>query len=144
MSGIDLAYEAIHFERHILGEAVGCQDQTFAAVGGFNLIEFRREDDISVHPLPGLGAPHARTRIVSDDVYTGINAPRRRCRQRSSSPKPPPTQIAICECVSKSTAPMNILIGNGSLAPFGELLDQAWQEKRALHSVISNEQIETW
>ena len=38
---LELAYRAIEFERGVLREAVGCQDQTFAAVGGFNLIEFR-------------------------------------------------------------------------------------------------------
>ena len=43
-----LACEAIHLERHILREHVGCQDQIFAAFGGFNLVEFRTETEIEV------------------------------------------------------------------------------------------------
>ena len=30
---LEIAYEAIELERAVLGESVGCQDQTFAAMG---------------------------------------------------------------------------------------------------------------
>jgi len=36
----------------VLGESVGCQDQTLAAVGGCNLIEFRGMHDFAIHPVP--------------------------------------------------------------------------------------------
>ena len=49
---IDLAYEAIYVERHLLHDRVGCQDQAIAAVGGFNILEFRTEEDIIVNRLP--------------------------------------------------------------------------------------------
>jgi len=49
---LDLAYEAIDLERNVLHESVGCQDQTLAAVGGFNLIEFRRMGNFAVHRIP--------------------------------------------------------------------------------------------
>ncbi|WP_228015999.1 GHMP family kinase ATP-binding protein [Synechocystis salina] len=45
---LDLAYEAIYVERHLVNDKVGCQDQLMAAMGGFNLVEFRKEDDIVV------------------------------------------------------------------------------------------------
>ena len=67
----------IEIERGVLKEAVGCQDQTFAAVGGFNLIEFRRTDDIVVHRLP-LGAERIReleAHLLM--VFTGIKLPGR-------------------------------------------------------------------
>ena len=38
LTPIQLAYEAIYLERKILKDNVGCQDQTLAAFGGFNLI----------------------------------------------------------------------------------------------------------
>src|SRR5262249_33804312 len=49
ISRCELAQLAIHIERKILNECVGCQDQVFAAYGGLNVVEFRREDDFSVH-----------------------------------------------------------------------------------------------
>src|SRR5262249_51489765 len=49
---LNLAYEAIDLERNVLKESVGCQDQTLAAVGGFNLIEFRGMGNFAVHRVP--------------------------------------------------------------------------------------------
>ena len=49
---LELAYEAIDIERNVLKESVGVQDQTFAAVGGFNLIEFRSMGNFVVNRVP--------------------------------------------------------------------------------------------
>jgi D-glycero-alpha-D-manno-heptose-7-phosphate kinase len=49
---IELAYEAIYIERHLLKDKVGCQDQVLAAIGGFNLVEFHTEDNIVVSRVP--------------------------------------------------------------------------------------------
>jgi D-glycero-alpha-D-manno-heptose-7-phosphate kinase len=48
----ELACEAIHVERHLLRENVGCQDQVIAAFGGFNLVEFRSEHEFEVQRVP--------------------------------------------------------------------------------------------
>lgn len=137
ISGLDLAYEAIAFERMVLKESVGCQDQVFAAVGGFNVVEFRREDDIVVHPLPV-----SRTRIQELEsclmmFYTGLE------RRAEDVVRAQLSNIAInTDRYRRMRAQVDkahdLLTGNGSLAAFGELLDAAWREKRALHSVISN------
>lgn len=50
-----LACDAIHVEQNLIQENVGSQDQTVAAFGGFNKIEFGRaneEEDIRVTPIP--------------------------------------------------------------------------------------------
>src|SRR5215468_7154245 len=46
-----LTEESIHVEQERLREAVGCQDQVFAAHGGLNMVEFLRNDEIVVTPL---------------------------------------------------------------------------------------------
>src|SRR5579863_5209338 len=43
-----LTKDAIHVERDLLHEAVGSQDQTSAAHGGFNRINFNQDDSIEV------------------------------------------------------------------------------------------------
>ena len=141
VKGIDLAYEAIHFERHVLGESVGCQDQTFAAVGGFNMIEFRREDDISVHPLPVSLGRVAELESHLMMFYSGIT------RRAEDVVKTQLTKVAdnkdrYLRMRRQVDAAYDILTRSGSLTPFGELLDQAWMEKKALHSVISNPEID--
>ncbi|MGI8526694.1 MAG: hypothetical protein ACR2K5_11055 [Pseudolabrys sp.] len=136
-SGLELAYEAIDFERRILGEAVGCQDQTFAAVGGFNLIEFRREDDISVHPVP---VSEHRLRELETCLMMFYTGATRRAEdvvkiQLTRATANTDRYLRMRKQVDRA---YDILTSAGSLAPFGELLDQTWQEKRALHDVISN------
>ena len=46
-----LANRAIHLEQNVLKETVGCQDQIWAAYGGFNQITFYRNGDYNVLPL---------------------------------------------------------------------------------------------
>ena len=41
-----LMYEAIHVERNLIGENVGCQDQMAAAYGGFNYTEYKKNKNI--------------------------------------------------------------------------------------------------
>ena len=47
----DLAREAIRIEQDVMGEAVGSQDQIWAAFGGLNRIEFHRDGSFDVSPL---------------------------------------------------------------------------------------------
>lgn len=47
----DLTRNAIHIEQDLIGEAVGSQDQTSAAHGGFNRIAFNRNGSVTVSPV---------------------------------------------------------------------------------------------
>ena len=46
-----LALDAIHVEQELLKENVGCQDQTAAAFGGSNKIEFGGMEQVKVSPM---------------------------------------------------------------------------------------------
>lgn len=142
LNGLDLAYEAIAFERQVLKESVGCQDQVFAAVGGLNVIEFRREDDIVVHPLLISCARAQELESCLMMFYTGLE------RRAEDVVKAQLTNVSAntdryLRMRAQVDQAYEILTGNGSLAAFGELLDTAWQEKRALHSVISNSVVDS-
>jgi D-glycero-alpha-D-manno-heptose-7-phosphate kinase len=139
---LELAYEAIHVERHCLNENVGCQDQTLAAMGGFNLVEFRSEDHILCHRLP-LSPPRLSelerhlllvftriTRRASDIVSHQL----RRVEQNR------PTLQRMRGMVDEG---WNILCGNRSLVEFGQLLHQAWLAKHSLDENVSNSEIDT-
>lgn len=138
---LDLAIEAIHMEQDTLGEAVGCQDQVFAAVGGLKVIEFRSREDIVVHAVP-LAAD--RMRLLEDHLlllHTGIK--RRAAEVATNYIRSLDQQrrqlVRIREMVDEGYA---ILTGGQSLLAFGELLDEAWQLKRSLSQSISNAGIE--
>jgi len=48
----DLTKESIYVEQELIRENVGSQDQTFAVYGGFNVIEFHKNGEIEVNPMP--------------------------------------------------------------------------------------------
>lgn len=137
---LDLAYQAIEIEREVLGESVGCQDQTFAAMGGFNLIEFHTTQNIVVHRLPL--SPQRQSEFEQHllVVYTGI---RRRASQVAAR------QIKRIGNNTERLMQMRrmvddgyeVLAGGRSLAEFGRLLDKGWRLKTALDDSVSNSQI---
>src|SRR5262249_23242321 len=138
---LDLAYEAIELERRILKESVGCQDQTFAAVGGFNVIEFRSMGNFVVHRLP-IG--NARMQEFQDHLlvfYTGIRRradelARRQVRKVGANLE---RLAAMRQMVDEG---YRILTGGGSMAAFGALLHSSWLAKRSLDGGISNDIID--
>jgi D-glycero-alpha-D-manno-heptose-7-phosphate kinase len=137
VAGLDLAYDAIEFERQTLGENVGCQDQTFAAVGGFNLIEFRGEHDIDVHPVV---ISDERLSELEDCLFMFYSGVSRRAEEvvKLQLGKVSANIERYKAMRGQVDRAHDILVTNKPLSAFGELLDEAWSQKRALHSVISN------
>lgn len=141
VSPLELAYESIHVERSILGEAVGCQDQTTAAVGGFNVLEFRSESNIRVHRLDLKPDRLAEIQAHLFIVYTGIK--RRACEIESkkvrSFARHRSTLLAMRRMVDEAR---DMLVGESSLEGFGRLLHESWLAKRSLEVLVSNNEID--
>ncbi len=137
---LEIAYEAIELERGVLKESVGCQDQTFAALGGFNLIEFRRLDDFVVHRLPIGGQRIAELEEHMLVVFTGIKrrAEDMAARQVKRVDANHRRLLALRGLVDEG---YEILVNNGSLTAFGELLHRSWLLKRELDPAISNDTV---
>jgi D-glycero-alpha-D-manno-heptose-7-phosphate kinase len=138
---LDLAYEAIDLERSVLKESVGCQDQTFAAVGGFNMIEFRGMGNFAVHRVP---FTPSRLEDFEDHLlvfFTGVKrkAEELAARQVQSVERNRPHLKEMRRLVDQG---YEILSGGGSFAAFGELLNRSWQLKRRLDQAISSDVID--
>jgi D-glycero-alpha-D-manno-heptose-7-phosphate kinase len=140
VSPLDLAYKAIHLEREVLKEAVGCQDQVFAAVGGFNVLEFRRVDDIVVHKVPISTSRKEDLERHLLLLHTGIK--RRAEEAASRQVKRIPNNLgrlkSMRELVDEG---YEILTGDASLTRFGELLHENWCLKAELDDSITNDTI---
>lgn len=132
----ELARSAIHVERSVLQEAVGLQDQIFAAYGGLNVIRFRGDDDFVVERVP---ISQARTRELGESLllfYTGIT---RRAHEVEAS------KLANMEGIRGNLKKMLLLVdraydaltGNGGLDEFGKLLHATWTEKKQLDRSVS-------
>jgi D-glycero-alpha-D-manno-heptose-7-phosphate kinase len=140
--GLDLAYQAIDLERRVLGESVGCQDQTFAAVGGFNLIEFRSIGNFSVNRIP---MSYQRLQELESHlvgVFTGIKrkAEDLAKKQVAKATENSARLIAMRKIVDKG---YEILASGKGLEKFGRLLHESWVEKRSLDTAISNPEIDS-
>ena len=137
----ELAREAIYVERHLLKENVGCQDQVMAAFGGFNLVEFRTEEDFVVSRVtlpPQRLAEFERHLFL---VFTGIQrkasdvvAPQLK-RVRENTP-------ALRDMRAMVDEGHNILTRQRPWREFGELMHRAWEAKRSLDQGVSNPEID--
>jgi D-glycero-alpha-D-manno-heptose-7-phosphate kinase len=138
---LDLAYEAIELEHKALKESVGCQDQTFAAVGGFNMIEFRSMGHFVVHRVPFVPSRIQEFESHLLVFFTGIKrkAEELAARQARSVAQ---NRARLKEMRRLVDEGYDVLSGGGPISSFGELLHRSWQLKRNLDQAISNDVID--
>lgn len=136
-----LAREAIRIERDVLKEAVGFQDQAFAAFGGFNIIEFSGQDRMRVERLSLSQDREQELKSHLMMFYTGIT------RRAQGIEKVKIANISALE--SRLTAmrlmvddAYTVLTSQSSIIGFGELLHKSWLQKRELAVDVSNSTID--
>jgi D-glycero-alpha-D-manno-heptose-7-phosphate kinase len=138
----DLGREAIRIEQDVLKEDVGCQDQIWAAYGGFNRIDFHPDGSFSVLPFI---LPPARRAELSQSLmmfFTGFSrfasdfagAQIKNMNSRKN-------QLRMIRSMVDSAADI-LLDPKAPLRELGELMHQSWLIKRELASSVSNSQID--
>lgn len=132
-----LSQKAIHVEREIIREVVGCQDQIAAAYGGFNTIEFKNNYDHVVKPV--IIEP-SRARELQNNLmlyFTGFS--RFASEIEASKLKNFGDKKAVLNAMHDMVKEATAIISNtsASLDEFGKLLDEAWQCKKSLSDKVS-------
>jgi D-glycero-alpha-D-manno-heptose-7-phosphate kinase len=138
-----LAREAIFVEQQLLKETVGCQDQIAAAYGGLNRIDFYSSGDHRVRPLQ---VQSARRRELEQSLmlfFTGFTRSANEIEKRKVAKYNDRTKElrSIYEMVNEGER--ILLDPSRPLSEFGELLHQAWMEKRKLDDSITNQFIDS-
>ena len=136
-----LARTAIHIERELLKEAVGLQDQIFAAYGGFNLIRFRGQSDFTVERV---AISEERMQELDESLmlfFTGITRRAQEVEQRKLK-NLAQIRANLNNMLALVDDGYNALTGTGSLAAFGLLLHDTWNEKRRLDGAVSAPEID--
>ncbi len=138
----ELTREAIYVEQKLIKESVGSQDQTFAAHGGFNVIEFLQNGEIFVEPI--IITPE-RLNAFEDRLmlfFTGLS----RIASEIASDK-----IKNIPNNNQNLSRMKNLVDDAykiiidpkrNLSEFGELMNETWELKKRLSDKISNPDIE--
>lgn len=137
-----LARDAIHIEQNLIGENVGSQDQVSAAYGGFNRIDFHRDDTFDVAPviLSALRRDEFRDHLML--CFTGVSRIADAiAKSKIDNLKKRETELnRMREMVDEAVA---ILADSRvSLDEFGKLLDLGWKYKRSLSDRVSTPEID--
>ena len=137
-----LALEAIHVEQELIKENVGSQDQTAAAFGGFNKIEFGGRRKLWVQPIT---LEQGKRDFLQSHLmlfFTGFprNASEIAAEQLKKTPEKTKELKAMMEMVDEA-----VKILNGSqdgYDDFGRLLHESWMVKRSLTPRITSPHID--
>jgi D-glycero-alpha-D-manno-heptose-7-phosphate kinase len=137
-----LARDAIHVEQDLIGENVGSQDQVSAAYGGFNRIDFHRNDTFEVTPviLPSLRRDELRDHLML--CFTGVSRIADAiAKSKIDNLKNSETELnRMREMVDEAVS----ILANSRVPidEFGKLLDLSWKYKRSLSDQVSTPQID--
>ncbi|MHA1820031.1 MAG: GHMP family kinase ATP-binding protein [Promethearchaeota archaeon] len=144
LTGYEIADLAYHIEREELGIKGGLQDQYAAVFGGFNLMEFGKNLEVKVNPLK------IKQRILNELYYHLVLIYTGKAR---FGDKILDKQIKIVEKqdeevlghykeLKKMALRMKDALIKEKVDNFGELLEEAWMNKKKVAPTISNERIE--
>jgi D-glycero-alpha-D-manno-heptose-7-phosphate kinase len=137
----EIAKQAIHIEQNIINENVGSQDQIAASYGGFNRIEFNKDNTFDVQPII---LPKERIKMLEDHLmlfFTGLS------RVASEIAK---SKIENINYRTNELSTMKDMVNEGlailqgpaeMLDHFGLLLGESWEYKRRLSDKVSTPRI---
>ena len=138
----ELAKEAIHFERDILQENVGSQDQVAVTHGGLNKISFSGDDKVRIEPVE---VSKERKKELESHVvlyFTGFS------RNATDVAR---EQIENTQAKEKELQRMSEMVDEAmgilqnptkDIAEFGKLLHESWELKKNLSDKITNPEID--
>ncbi|AWK90214.1 kinase [Azospirillum thermophilum] len=138
----DLAQEAIRIEQEVIGEAVGSQDQVWAAHGGLNRIDFRPDGGIEVTPL--VLRRERREELEGNLVlyFTGLSRYAVEI-EREKLANLDRREAHLHTMRSMVDEASRILCTPGRpLTELGGLLHESWMLKRELSSKVSNRTVD--
>ncbi len=136
----ELAKDAIYVERHLLREPGGIQDQIWAAYGGFNSIEIKKNGEFYVRPMPM--SPEFLEEFRSHLLLLYLGRSRnswgiaRDINQSNDTVMK--NKLRIYEIAKQAYSHFE----QENIPEIGKLLDESWQNKRAISPLISNKNID--
>lgn len=137
-----LALEATRIEQRVIGEAVGSQDQVWAAFGGINRIDFPIDGDFQVGPL--IMSEERRQEILDHLLlfFTGLSRFASEIAQKQID-NFDHRQKHLKTITSLVDEAMNVVQSDGRpIREIGELLHQSWQLKRELADSVTTLEID--
>src|SRR5215471_2840292 len=144
LSKYDLAEQAFHIARDVLGKPVGKQDEYAAAFGGLNFITFNPDGSAWVEPLdlPIADLREFESKLMlfftgaSHDSWNLLHV------QEESTRKGSGTAVESLHEVCELAGLMRVALRKRNFRGFGALLHDAWEAKKRVSSLISTPRID--
>jgi D-glycero-alpha-D-manno-heptose-7-phosphate kinase len=144
VSKYDLAEQAFHIARNVLGKNIGKQDEYAAAIGGLNYLSFEPGGAVRVEPLQT--TPQILQELQSRLIlfFTGVshNSWSILKEQEQSTRKGTGTAVDALHEIKVLGAEMRDALLHENLHRFGELLHLGWMAKRRVSKKISDARID--
>jgi D-glycero-alpha-D-manno-heptose-7-phosphate kinase len=136
----NLAKKSIFFEKNILREHVGIQDQISAAIGGFNKIDIKKNGLFKIKKIDSkIDLSKLNKNLVL--VFTGINRTASEIAGKYISKLSNSRESQMIEIMQHVDEGEKLLY-NRKFDDFGKLLNESWQYKKSLSNIISNKKID--
>ncbi len=139
-----LADLSCHIEIDLCEEPIGKQDQYAAVYGGFNLIEFQKNEDVLVTPIK---CSKKTKKNIEDNIvifYTGMNrkssvilSEQTKDMGKKNKQDIVKEMVNLCYLLAKD-------IEEDNISNFGEILHDNWMLKKKINDSISNTKIDAW
>lgn len=140
----DIAHLAYEIERVDLQLTGGKQDQYAATFGGFNFMEFLKEDKVIVNPL-------RIKRWIIDELessmllfYTGASRSSASIiqEQQKNTSQGNTTAIDAMHLIKQSSIDMKEALLKGDIASYAKILGSSWENKKKMAHSITNSSID--
>ena len=138
----DLAREAVKIEREILREPGGKQDQYMAAHGGIQLIEFKKNEEVSLKRINIKGEELSEFNDQLLMFYTGIE--RKSAEVHRDQGNKIDDNLPHYDRMRDIAFETYDALINKKYEELGKLMDENWQLKKNLSNHISNGKIDDW
>jgi D-glycero-alpha-D-manno-heptose-7-phosphate kinase len=140
----EIAHLAYEIERFDIGLSGGKQDQYAATFGGFNFMEFFKDDRVIVNPL-------RIKRWIIDELessmllyYTGASRSSAQIidEQKKNTSSGNNTAIEAMHQIKQSSIDMKEAILKGDIGKYAKILGASWENKKKMATSISNSHID--
>ena len=134
-----LAQTAYHIERDMCKYPVGKQDQYAAAYGGMNIFSFEKDGTVETRPLTYNEAcwNELESRLLL--VYSGRGRNANSILQKQSAAMSDVDKFNLVKAGRDKAFVAARLLKETKLDDFGSLLHDAWMDKKAVETSITNE-----
>ena len=140
----DIAHLAYEIERIDLGLAGGRQDQYAATFGGFNFMEFYKDDKVIVNPLRIKRKYAAELEHNLVLFYTGTSRESARIieKQTQNISDQKSEALEATHKLKEQSVRMKEAMLTGNVHSIGEILHYGWEWKKKMAAGISNPEID--